>query len=1301
MIPILYEAGTTEYVTNGLGRLSDAISCTVEENLNGLYELAMTYPVNGVHAADLEVDRIILAPPGNGSQTQPFQIYKISKNINGTLTVNAEHISYLLAKMVTMPFEAHSCLEALTSFPNHSASECPFTFNTDKEVTGVFTVSTPTAIRELLAGRQGSILDVYGKGEYEFDRFEVMLHTNRGTDSGVILKYGKNITDLVRDADITNVYAGIVPFWANTGGDMVTLPEGVVWSSHRDDFANDIIKAVDFSSKWQDAPTEEDLRTAAEEYVSNNEGWKPADNIKVSFVALWQTEEYKEIAPLERVSMGDTVTVRYDALGVNATAKVCRTIYNVLMDRYDSIELGTAKNNLYQSIAEPIKDEVPSLSAMDTAIANGTRLITGGLGGYVVLKTNSAGKPEEILVMDNEDYTQAENIWRFNQNGIGHSSTGYEGTFNLAWTIAGGFYTDWVTAGLMTASIIKTGILEDAQGLNTINMETGEIHLNLTAADVGAVSPQELTTQLNILNGQITSEIAATKTEIETYYFCPPNQSSWWRYTQYNSYIHIGQNEDGSYYIELDGTSFTTLPTNLYVWQPLSFDGSGSFSFTVKFRFIGTVPENVPLDDLAELTYVRDADGYVYMSGLQIQITDGEISVIGTGSSGVQTPDEDGVYHWTGSKNISKSNNNERFRLYFVPGAVIRYELANTAMWTTNNEYYASTQTVVDQKLGQLELSVAQLEQQASANYIPETYLDAGMEDWYVTQGDPIQIVTYQGESAVELDGTSVTQSNWQYDVLRIPLAQVGTYTFQFSAWTSADYTPASGEYIVRWYYCCENPAASVQTSVPVALVIPSSFSVSCRQSTTGTEVVYSGQITIPETTTVTYNGTQYTAPTRLMSRDANYGTFGLYVYFPVGVKRYIRNLTLYGSATDYARSVLSIASDMIQQEVTRASSAEGNLQAQITVNADAITQRVEKNGVISAINQSAEAVSINANKINLSGYVTIEGLSSTGNVAVDGSRISNGTVGTDQIASSGVTAAKIANNAVTSAKVNSGAITSVKIADGAITAGKIAANAVTANKIYAGAVTAGKIASGAVTADKIAANAITAEKIAATAITGKTISGGTIKQTVSGASTGGWNPSTNGTQAEIKNGIVKCGQVNINGGSNLLAEGSDDNGYKGIKCTGHFSTQGTIWCGTGNDNYRELLDVRGGIWCNRIYSLEGGGNLSDRRKKHNIVDLPSEKAEQFILGLKPVSYELNEQPDVIHHGFIAQDVQPIVYDGWDIVTEQEDMRSHEVTLALSYTDFIADMVSVIQTQARKIEELERRINSITEDDGK
>lgn len=1299
MIPILFEPGVSDFTSNGLGRLSDAISCVVEENLNGSYELTLVYPIVGVHYGDIKVDRIILALPFEGGQPQPFHIYRVSPEIMGKVTVNAEHISYMLNKQVVMPFTANSCADALNSLSSHATLDSDFTFVTDKEVEKPFAVEVPTEIRSLLAGHEGSILDVYGKGEYEFDGFNVILHTNRGSDHNVVLRYGKNITELVRDEDISNVYTGIVPFWASSDGELVTLSGEIIWSQYRYLFGFDVIKAVDFSSKWSEAPSEYELREAAEEYVSSNEGWRLKDTIKVSFISLWQTEEYKNIATLERVNMGDKVTIIYEAIGVESKAEVCKTVYDVLSERYNEIELGTASNSLYKTISDPIKEEVPSTSAMKAAIANGTKLITGGLGGYVVLKTNANGKPEEILVMDHEDYHLAQNIWRFNKNGIAHSSTGYDGDFNMAWTIDGGFYTDWVTAGMMTASIIKAGILQDAQGLNTINMETGEIHLNLTAADVGAVTPQELTTQLTVLNGQITSQIADTRTEIETYYFCQPNQRSWWRLNKYADLLSFAQNEDGSWYVDLDGTSFSSYTSDAYIWQALEFEGSGSFTFTVKFQILGEVPD-IKTQNLALVAYTSDSDGVRYITGLRVSATDGVVSVIGTGSTTV-TPDENNVYRWDSSKRISKSGTNDRFALYFIPGCIVRYELQYVEMTTTQANYYTSTQSVVSQKLDQLELAVEQLSQQASADYIPSTYLDPEMDDWYVSPGDPIQIVEYQGSDAVELDGTSVTQTNWQYDILRIPLAQIGTYTFQFSAWTDAAFTPASGEVIARFYYCCANPAEEAQPSVPVAVISPAAFAISARQSAAGTEVIYSGQITIPAETTVTYNGTQYTAATQLMSRDANYGTFGLELYFTPGIKRYVRNLSLYGSASDYARSVLSIASDMIQQEVERASSTEGNLQAQITVNAGEIDQRVSKNGVISAINQTSESVTIDASKINLNGYVTISGLGSSGNVAVDGSRITNGTVATAKIADSAVDAAKIASNAVTSAKVADANITTVKIANGAITAGKVAANAITADKIAANAITAGKIAANAITAGKIAANAITAAKIASNAITGKTISGGTIKQTVSGASTGGWSPKTNGTQAEIKNGIVKCGQLNINGGSNFVAEGSDDNGYKGVKCTGHFSTAGTIWCGDGSNNRAEMLDVRGGIWCNRIYSLEGGGWLSDRREKHNIIDIPSDKAEDFILSLKPVSYELNARPGVIHHGFIAQDVQSVVYDGWDIVSEQEDMRSHEITLALNYTDFIADIVSVVQTQSKKIKELEERISKLMEDDGK
>lgn len=352
MIPILYESDETTYTSNGLGRLSSAVSCVVTEDNSGYYELEMRYPITGEHYSDIALDEIILAKPSQNDQTQPFYIYNISRPINGVVTINARHISYRLAGMVVMPFSAGSCREALLAIPNHTVETCPFTFDTDKAVTGTFAVTEPIEVRKLLGGSSGSILDVYGKGQYKFDRFSVYLYVNRGSDNGVTLRYGKNITDLTRKTDTSTLYVGVVPYWSDYEGNVVTLPEEVIYSGAATGYTYKTVKVVDLSSEFEDQPTVEQLRQRALTYLADNEGWEIADNITVSFAAMWQTEEYKDVAPLQTVSMGDTVTVIDNRLGVKASSKVIKTVFDVLNDRYDKIELGTAKNTLTQVIAE-------------------------------------------------------------------------------------------------------------------------------------------------------------------------------------------------------------------------------------------------------------------------------------------------------------------------------------------------------------------------------------------------------------------------------------------------------------------------------------------------------------------------------------------------------------------------------------------------------------------------------------------------------------------------------------------------------------------------------------------------------------------------------------------------------------------------------------------------------------------------------------------------------------------------------------------------------------------------------------
>lgn len=482
MIPILYNGTEQSFTSNGLGRLADAITCNVREERNATYELEMTYPVTGIHFDDIQEGRIILAEPFEGGLPQPFTIYQITKPLNQVVTVKAQHISYQLSGIVVMPYEANSCLSALAGIDTYSSTTNPFTFTTDKRVTAHYEVTAPTSARALLCGQSGSILDVYGKGDYEFNRYDVKLWTNRGADNGVTLRYGKNITDLKNVVDITNVYTGIVPYWIDGEGNTVVLPEKVVLSGHEGDYPFKIIKSVDFSSNWETQPTVEQLRTAAQNYVANNEGWKLKNNITISFVALWNTEEYKNIAPLERVKMCDVVHVVVPKLGIDFDTKVIKTDYNVLQERYNSITLGDSYYSLSTVFSEEItKSEEQQSTHMQQAIARATKLIQGGLGGHVVFNVNADGEPQEILIMDTDDIQTAVSVIRMNKNGIGFSTNGYNGPFHTAWTIDGHFVADYIDTGTLDADLIKAGRIQDNAGNNYWDMVTGDFQLSARA----------------------------------------------------------------------------------------------------------------------------------------------------------------------------------------------------------------------------------------------------------------------------------------------------------------------------------------------------------------------------------------------------------------------------------------------------------------------------------------------------------------------------------------------------------------------------------------------------------------------------------------------------------------------------------------------------------------------------------------------------------------------------------------------------------------------------------------------------
>lgn len=474
MNPVLYESTESTFETNGLGVLSDTISCQVVEERNGIFEITLEYPLTGIHYQEIKQRRIIFVKPNPYEDPQPFRIYRITKPLSGKITVYAQHISYDLSGVPVSPFSSGSVTGALSGLKTNAAVTNPFSFWTDKTSTGDFAVTVPTSTRTLLGGSDGSILDVFG-GEYKFDRWTVRLYNNRGKNSGVSIRYGKNLMDLQQDENISNVVTGIYPYWLSSEGELTELPEKIVNAPGTYDFTR--ISAIDFSGDFEEAPTEEQLRDRANDYISSNNVGVPTVSITVEFQSLEQTEEYKDIALLERVNLCDTVNVEYSELGVSATAKCVKTTYDALKDKYISIELGDAKTNIADTIIQQQQEinEKPSVSFLEQAVINATNWITGNKGGYVIFQRNADGQPYEILIMDTPDINTATKVWRWNNGGLGYSSNGYEGPFATAITQDGAIVANFITTGTLQANLIKSGIIQSHDGRAYFNLDTGQI----------------------------------------------------------------------------------------------------------------------------------------------------------------------------------------------------------------------------------------------------------------------------------------------------------------------------------------------------------------------------------------------------------------------------------------------------------------------------------------------------------------------------------------------------------------------------------------------------------------------------------------------------------------------------------------------------------------------------------------------------------------------------------------------------------------------------------------------------------
>ncbi|ETC91728.1 hypothetical protein T481_10880 [Enterococcus faecalis PF3] len=458
---ILHDKKNNNWNSLGIGPLQDAINPLSTRERNGIYDMTFQYPVVGKLFHELKVGRWVVADAGPTlvAKSQRFEIAQITKPIKGIVTVYCEHYRYkLLRTMVKIgsKYSNISAQTALNQLRSQMEPKSDFTFYSDVGTTSSIDFTDPAKYKnaqEVLGGVAGSILDNFG-GEYLFNNNQVRLLAKAGTDTNVVIAYGKNLTDINQEESIENTYTSIYG-WAKIGnGDdekVITLPEIYIDSDYVSNYTERRIQMVDFSDK--EPKDVEALRGMVKSFIKSNNVGIPRVSIKASYVDLASSVSDEQLKSLEVVDLCDWVTVAFNQLNINTTAQIVKTVWNISLDRYESIELGEARTDFAKVIedsktdTEDIKDK---LGWLEQAQKEASDIIKNPGKGHVLIYPSLAD-PQELLIMDTTSISTARKVWRWNVGGLGFSSTGYNGNYELAMTNNGLVVADRIATGTLRA----------------------------------------------------------------------------------------------------------------------------------------------------------------------------------------------------------------------------------------------------------------------------------------------------------------------------------------------------------------------------------------------------------------------------------------------------------------------------------------------------------------------------------------------------------------------------------------------------------------------------------------------------------------------------------------------------------------------------------------------------------------------------------------------------------------------------------------------------------------------------------
>lgn len=444
----------------------------INRAINGTYTFYGNYRRKGQFRSYLQKGNFIKAIVEDGTW-QYFEISKIKKNLT-SVSVTARHIGYMANRnFIDMSYTAAgNGQQIMSNLQNNLAFKQKFMYTSNIGTVHQFTAKQVKPIDAIIGSNGGNqnLVGVTG-AELDMDNLNLKLVKRIGSDNGFRIDLGVNLEAIDSEIDEETAYNSLFLVGGVPDNDYDEDKEPITFGYLEIAGVNDDNRRI-IKRENSECKTLADLKTWGNTLFTNERIQDPKATHEISMIALEHTIEYGDLYEgLATLHFGDTAHVKVIDRDEEIEERMIEYTWFPTLKKFKDMVLGndlSLYTSRVETQAQEIKKKIDNRTeTLVTNVLNATAWITGNSGGHVVFRPEKA--PEEILIMDTAKVATAKRVWRWNLNGLGYSSNGVNGPFEVAITSKGEIVANFIKVGIIEASVFENSFSNTGDTLKLVN----------------------------------------------------------------------------------------------------------------------------------------------------------------------------------------------------------------------------------------------------------------------------------------------------------------------------------------------------------------------------------------------------------------------------------------------------------------------------------------------------------------------------------------------------------------------------------------------------------------------------------------------------------------------------------------------------------------------------------------------------------------------------------------------------------------------------------------------------------------